>query len=171
MQSRALTEGVHGTSSSPLTKERFLERAVGQCPEVEISIGGKLVKCLLDTGSNVSTLAESFFREHIDMDIQVMGVTIPGCGFFIVLDQKDEEPDHSPPGILGMNIAQRCKQLILAEFDSVLAGSLDSDWWDAFSMVNGEALTGANSTVRIAGRYRTRPQWPRFKHEQVRSYP
>ncbi len=103
--------GVHGSSSSPLTKERFLERAVGQCPEVEISIGGKSVKCLLDTGSNVSTLAESFFREHlhgedrdmhstskwlritaanklplpylgyVELDIQVMGVTIPGCGF------------------------------------------------------------------------------------------
>ncbi len=62
---------------------------------------------------------------YVELDIQVMGVTIPGCGFFIVLDQKDEEPDHSPPGILGMNIAQRCKQLILAEFDSALAGSLD----------------------------------------------
>ncbi len=185
-QSRAMRGGVHGSSSSPLTKERFLERAVGQCPEVEISIGGKSVKCLLDTGSNVSTLADSFFREHlhgedrdmhstskwlritaanklplpylgyVELDIQVMGVTIPGCGFLIVRDQKDEEPDHSPPCILGMNIAQRCKQLILAEFDSALAGALDSDWRDAFSMVHGEALTGANSTVRIAGRYRTR---------------
>ncbi len=92
---------------------------------------------------------------YVELDIQVMGVTIPGCGFLIVRDQKDEEPDHAPPGILGMNIDQRCKQLILAEFDSALAGSLDSDWRDAFSMVNGEALTGANSTVRIAGRYRT----------------
>ncbi len=147
----------------------------------------------------MSTLAESFFREHlhgedrdmhstskwlritaanklplpylgyVELDIQVMGVTIPGCGFLIVRDQKDEEPDHLPPCILGMNIAQRCKQLILAEFDSALAGALDSDWRDAFSMVHGEALTGANSTVRIAGRYRTRVPAASVATVQVRA--
>lgn len=61
-----------GSNNSPLTKERFLERAVGTCPEVTIYIGGEPVCCLLDTGSNVSTLAESFFREHLhgeDKDI------------------------------------------------------------------------------------------------------
>lgn len=91
--------------------------------------------CLSDMGSNVSTLAESFFREHlhgedrdmhsnskwlqitaanklahpylgyVELDIQVMGVTIPGCGFFIFRDQKDGEVDYSPPGILDTNIA------------------------------------------------------------------
>ncbi len=46
-----------------------------------------------------------------------------------------------------MNIAQRCKQLIVAEFDNALVGSLDFDWWDVFSKVHKAALTGANSTV------------------------
>lgn len=54
-----------------------------------------------------------------------------------------------------MNIAQRCKQLILAEFDNALAGTLDSHWRDAFSKVNEDALIGASSTVRLAGKLKT----------------
>ena len=52
-------------SKNLLTKERFLENAVGKCPEVDIQIGGISFRCLLDTGSNVSTLTERFFRDHL----------------------------------------------------------------------------------------------------------
>ncbi len=51
--------GTDGSRTGTLTKERFLERAVGKCPEVEIHAGGVAIRCLLDTGSNVSTLTES----------------------------------------------------------------------------------------------------------------
>lgn len=60
-----------GSNSGTLTKDRFLERAVGKCPEVEIHIGGVAVRCLLDTGSNVSTLTESFFKEHLNGEDQL----------------------------------------------------------------------------------------------------
>lgn len=53
--------GTDGSKTGTLTKEQFLERAVGKCPEVEIHAGGVAIRCLLDTGSNVSTLTESFF--------------------------------------------------------------------------------------------------------------
>lgn len=188
----------HGSSNSPLTKQRFLERAVGECPVVEVSIEGVALKCLLDTGSNVSTLTESFFRGHlhgedremhstmkwlnitaanklplpylgyVELDIEVMGVTIPSCGFLIVCDQGDEGADHSPPGILGMNIAQRCKQLILAEFDSAFAGTLDSDWRVAFNKVLEAAVIGPISTVRVAGNLKTRVPAASISTIQVR---
>lgn len=47
--------------SQTLTKERFLEHAVGACPEVDIQIDGVPFKCLLDTGSNVSTLTKKLY--------------------------------------------------------------------------------------------------------------
>ncbi|KAK9519917.1 hypothetical protein VZT92_022616 [Zoarces viviparus] len=65
----AVSQAMRGKSKDSqdiLTKERFLERAVGKCPEVDIQIGGVPLRCLLDTGSNVSTLTESFFRDHLD---------------------------------------------------------------------------------------------------------
>lgn len=177
--------GSDGSKSGPLTKEQFLERAVGKCPEVEIHISGVAVRCLLDTGSNVSTLSESFFKNHlhgkdkdvhcttkwlkitaanklplpylgyVELDIQVMGLTLPGCGFLIVHDPDATEDNSTPPGIIGMNIAQRCKQLILSEFDNALEGTLDSDWRAAFSKVQEASLVEATTMVRVAGQSRT----------------
>lgn len=176
--------GSDGSKSGPLTKEQFLERAVGKCPEVEICIRGVAVRCLLDTGSNVSTLSESFFKKHlhgedkdmhcttnwlkitaanklplpylgyVELDIQVLGLTLPGCGFLIVRDQ-DAPDEDSTPGIIGMNVAQRCKQMILLEFDNALEEKLDLDWRVAFSSVQEASLVEATAMVRVAGQSRT----------------
>lgn len=59
LQSRAMRGKSEG-SANTLTKERFLKNAVGECPEVYIQIGGVPLKCLLDTGSNVSTMTRVF---------------------------------------------------------------------------------------------------------------
>lgn len=174
-----------GSGCSTLTKERFLERAVGRCPEVDICIGGVPVRCLLDTGSNVSTLTESFFREnlhgedgdlhctskwlritaanklplpylgYVELDIQVMGLTIPECGFLIVRDVEAAEPDPTPPGIIGMNITQRCRELALTEFDTTLGGKLDSVWREAFTRVQEDERGKTMSTARVSCRGKT----------------
>lgn len=132
--SRAMRGKSEG-SDNTLTKEPFLENAVGQCPEVDVQIGGVPLRCILDTGSNVSTLTESFFRNHlhkgdndmhctakwlkltaankmplpylgyVQLDVEAMGITIPKCGFLIIKDDENEEPDPSLPGSIGMNIA------------------------------------------------------------------
>lgn len=171
-----------GSRCSKLTKERFLERAVGKCPEVDIHIDGVSVRCLLDTGSNVSTLTESFFREnlhgedkdlhctskwlritaanklplpylgYVELDIQVMGLTIPECGFLIVRDGDSSEPDLTPPGIIGMNITQRCRELALTEFDTTLGGKLESVWREAFTRVQEVELGKTMSTARVGGK-------------------
>uniref|UniRef100_A0A3P9I2U1 Gypsy retrotransposon integrase-like protein 1 n=1 Tax=Oryzias latipes TaxID=8090 RepID=A0A3P9I2U1_ORYLA len=166
-----------------LTKERFLKNAVGKCPVVDIQIGGIPLNCLVDSGSNVSTLTESFFRDHlhggdddmhytskwlritaanklplpylgyVELDIQVMGITIPECGFLIISDdsQPDKnELDSSPSGIIGMNIAKRCKELILTEFDAALGGELDSDWRETFQCMNEAKVEKKSCIARIA---------------------
>ncbi|XP_062420887.1 uncharacterized protein K02A2.6-like [Pungitius pungitius] len=169
-------------SKDVLTKERFLRHAVGKCPEVDIQIGGVLLRCLLDTGSNVSTLTESFFRDHlhgededmhctakwlkitaanqlplpylgyVELDVQVMGFNIPECGFLIIRDDNTKRADSSPPGIIGMNIAKRCRQMVMSEFDTALQGVLDSDWRDAFHQMQGAELAGKVSTAHVAGK-------------------
>lgn len=174
-----------GSAAGPLTKERFLERAVGKCPEVDICIGGVPVRCLIDTGSNVSTLAESFFREHlhgedqdlhctakwlkitaanklplpylgyVELEIEVMGLTIPECGFLIIRDSDAAELDSTPPGIIGMNIAQRCRELALTEFDTTLGGKLDSVWREAFHRVQEVEVIRTLSAARVTGRTKT----------------
>lgn len=43
----------------------MLQRAVGTCPLVEFSICGVTTEGLLDTGSQVSTVTEKFFRDNL----------------------------------------------------------------------------------------------------------
>lgn len=38
-----------------------MPQLIGQCPVVQVSMGGKIVACLLDTGFMVSTISEEFF--------------------------------------------------------------------------------------------------------------
>lgn len=77
-----------------------------------------------------------------------MGITIPECGFLIIKDSTadNKEMDSFPPGIIGMNIAKRCKELTLAEFDAALGGKLDSDWREAFQRVQETELLEKTTT-------------------------
>ena len=61
--------GEHGSS--------FIARAVGECPQTVISVGPEEVKmkCLLDTGAQVSTITESFYRDHLAREGEPVGVT------------------------------------------------------------------------------------------------
>lgn len=80
------------------------------CPMVDLKIRGVLVSCLLDTGSQVSTITEGFFQEYLfgnernvlstsgwlkitavkGLDIpclgylEVMGMALPECDLMIV---------------------------------------------------------------------------------------
>ncbi len=93
-------------------RDRLLKHAVGKCPVVDLKIGGVDVSCLLDTGSQVSTITEHFFKEHLageekdmlyttgwlkitaangldipylgylELTVETMGITLPECGFF-----------------------------------------------------------------------------------------
>jgi len=100
-------------------KERILSRGVGYCPTTTVLIEGKEVNCLIDTGSQVSTVTETLFRNlldavpklrditkwmkvtgannlpipylgYIEVDIRINNVTIPQVGILVVRDPDDE---------------------------------------------------------------------------------
>ncbi|RXN39428.1 Transposon Ty3-I Gag-Pol poly [Labeo rohita] len=131
--SMALSQATQGVvSGSPpegTSRDRFLERAVGTCPMVDLKIRGVLVSCLLDTGSQVSTITEGFFREHLsgnesdvlstsgwlkitaangldipylgymELDVEVMGMTLPECGFLIFKETPSSSAFTTPFGL------------------------------------------------------------------------
>uniref|UniRef100_A0A8C2GGE5 Gypsy retrotransposon integrase-like protein 1 n=2 Tax=Cyprinus carpio TaxID=7962 RepID=A0A8C2GGE5_CYPCA len=84
-----------------------------------------------------------------------MGLTIPECGFLIVRDGDTAEPDPTPPGIIGMNITQRCREFALTEFDTTLGGKLDSVWREAFNRVQEIELVKTMSSARVSGKGKT----------------
>lgn len=55
-----------------------------------------------------------------------------------------------------MNIAQRCRQLVLTQFDTTLGGKLDSVWREAFHRVQEVEVVKPLSTARVSGQDKTR---------------
>ena len=51
-------------SGSDMDMSTVYEKAVGECPVATVRLGGVDVPCLLDSGSEVSTITEEFFNEH-----------------------------------------------------------------------------------------------------------
>ncbi|KAI3351186.1 hypothetical protein L3Q82_005611 [Scortum barcoo] len=170
---------VAGSSGETPDRNMILERAVGECKIVEMKLQGVTVPCLLDTGSQVSTISESFFREHlaekgeniqsafewlqltaangldlpyvgyVEVEVETMGLTIPKRGFLIV---KDAAQSSSVPGLIGMNVVKKCRELVNAEFDTTLQGGLDSRWWEAFHRLHAVTVTDRLAFARVAGK-------------------
>lgn len=97
----------------------LLVRAVGTCPEIKVEYESLLIRCLIETGAEVSTIAESFFFEHlaqgdepmgisaflkirapevqllylgyVEMSISVMGHHFPDMGFMVVKDSHNAD--------------------------------------------------------------------------------
>lgn len=144
-----------GSSEEVFDRQAVLERAVGKCKTVEIKLQGVEATCLLDTGSQVHTISESFFNKHwsgkdskvhpafewlkitaanglniryigyVELEVETMGITIPERGFLIV---RDLENSPSVPCLLGMNVISKCRELVHSQFDTTLEKGLESSW-------------------------------------------
>lgn len=168
-----------GSTNMDTSRDRLLERAVGKCPVANLSINGVSVACLLDTGSQVSTISESFFREHLsgededilstagwlkltaangldipylgylELEVKTMGIVLPECGFLVV---RDTQNSSLVPALIGMNVISKCRQLVHAEFDTTLGGELQSDWREAFQQLHSAHSQEKRIAVRVAGK-------------------
>lgn len=141
MQSHTL-EGVDkGSMSQP-----SVSTLVGTCPTVSVRLGGVVVKCLLDTGSMVSTIVESFFHRYIqgerkscrwlqlraangleipyggyvELTVDVLGKSIPSRGWLIVKDPPGPRAASAVPGVLGMNVIRECYQELFCQHGPAL---------------------------------------------------
>ena len=54
-------------NNSPIlkTSNEIYRNAIGKCPLVDVLVNDKEVKCLLDTGAEVSTLTEDFYKNNL----------------------------------------------------------------------------------------------------------
>lgn len=117
-------------------------------------MGDVTVPCLIDTGSMVTTITESFFQEHfhhlqkkdcrwlglkaangldipyigyLELDVGVLGQCIQGRGILIVKDPENstlKDRKLVTPGILGMNVIGECYQVLFKQHGSQLFHSL-----------------------------------------------
>ena len=90
MWSQTLRGDLNGSASPRPIDKTNKDRLIAHCPYVTIKLAGVEVKCLLDTGSMVSTIVESFFRKHFQDNLQschwlelraANGLEIPYLGY------------------------------------------------------------------------------------------
>ncbi len=90
--------GVEGSTAR--VDQAFLSKTVGECYSVSIMFGDVMVPCLLDPGSQVTTVGERYFYDH--------------------LREQSSSPSSSPSarggvqGILGMNVLQQCWEQLMS---------------------------------------------------------
>ena len=100
-------------------REQLLGKAIGRRPILSVKFGGVEVECLLDTGSQVTTVTETFFERHmkslckdivqpgswltltaanglqipycgyVELDVEIAGRFIPKMGVLIIKDPAD----------------------------------------------------------------------------------
>ena len=61
-----LREEIACKTLSDTNKINIMQQAVAPCPEIVMSIKGKPTRSLLDSGSEVTLVNESYFKEHIE---------------------------------------------------------------------------------------------------------
>ncbi|RXN33232.1 Transposon Ty3-I Gag-Pol poly [Labeo rohita] len=125
------------------TTEKLKNSAFGDCLTVEVKIAGVKTKCLLDTGSEVSTISESHFRQHfgeqklklssacwvkltaangldipvlgcLQADVECLGKVLPRKCIFVLTDSSpDVKEMKGVSGIIGMNILSEVQSLFI----------------------------------------------------------
>lgn len=137
LQSHSL--GGADTGSQAVSRNMDASGLISSCPHLDVDMGGVKVPCLVDTGSMVSTISESFFRQHLEpwgqerlrschwlelraangltipylgyleLNVQLCGKLMPQCGVLVVRDPPGGVPSRVP-GVLGMNVIRKCYQ-------------------------------------------------------------
>lgn len=151
--------------SSNRSVDSLLHRAVGSCPEADVQIGNVSMRCLLDTGAQVSTVTESFFNKFFPPDLLVdvsslitvyeaQGRDIPYVGYvelpLSLLNQSIlggflvvRDPQGGPmaqrksevPGVIGSNILRNLVDSLRSQYGAEYVSKLIS---------NGENLLWAH---------------------------
>ncbi|GFO36959.1 Pol polyprotein [Plakobranchus ocellatus] len=111
-------------------RDSLIGRTVGECPVVQFNLLGVGVKAVVDTGSQVSTIIESYYLQHVeprgrelkrDLCLRLTaanGLELPYTGYFVAtitiagqvipervfLVIKDPPGGTKKPCLLGMNV-------------------------------------------------------------------
>lgn len=78
MKSQTAGGAQSGSVTVPYIDPQVYECLVGECDTVEVSMGGVKFQCLIDSGSNVSSVTESFFFKQL---LPRWGGNLSDCGW------------------------------------------------------------------------------------------
>lgn len=130
---------------------------------VDVKMGGVMVTCLVDTGSMVSTITETLFKEHFQLlgqdQLRSFGWLQLKAAYGLDIPYRDylELDVEAMSGLVGINILQGCLQEMFRQdspslFTSPSMSSVPAVWKHAllacqsFGDLSGSGLLGRVST-------------------------
>lgn len=160
------------------------EKAVGECPVATVRLGEVDVPCLLDSGSEVSTITEEFFNEHfrpqgktllptgdwlrltaangleipyvgyLELDIEALGVMIPQRGILVVKSPASEEARQRKKITPGLIGMNIITQLQ----EPYKNGKTDilPEWSEVLKIVSSAKSISARGFAKVAGKTKVR---------------
>ena len=171
----------HATGITSAQEGSVLYKAIGNCPEIIAQLGKVNIRCLLDTGAQVSTITESCFKEHFaaeeklvdvapyirisaanglsipyrgyfEADVTMFDSTFKNMGFLVVEDPADMEGrKQHVPGVIGANILRYVKDIMPGEHGTK---SSSYSWTPLLALCQQMTLPKDDiiSRVRVCGR-------------------
>ena len=171
MTSRAVEGEVHDSHFDLHSK---IQHASRECPQTFVEINGTAVKCLLDTGAQVSTVAEAFYKKYlstialsdttkilklsaanklqipylgyIDVDLKIKDCVFTHVGMLVERVTTVGDPIQV---VLGCNVLQSVRTIVKEEESSIV---MDSSWDNVISVLDLADNTKRIGFVKVAGR-------------------
>lgn len=173
------------TGSPPApSHDEVLKRAVGKCPIVNIKINGVKVSALVDTGSQVTTITQSFFNKnfsqrkllstkewltlraangleipyigYFEADIECAERVIEQRGILVIRDPVDTgDKRHKVPALLGMNVIGQCQQVLKNDFGEAYLDKVEAIWHTIFKQT-ARTEAWVQGFAKVAGKHRVR---------------
>lgn len=138
-------------SNDPWSRLGDAAKLISACPHIDVEMDGVPASCLVDTGSMVTTITESFFRKNFEpwgedrlrachwLELKATnGLAIPNIGYLelkVVLCDKlmphygvlvvRDPPGHAEskvPRVLGMNLICKCYHELFGQYGPALFG-------------------------------------------------
>ena len=181
--SQASGGGSSGSSIVTSPKDIY-ERAVGKCPVVVVEMGGVQVNCLLDSGSEVSTITESFFKKHFqgkdllctsgwltltaangldipyvgyfELDVCALGINVAQRGILVVKDPEGKDARQRKQVVPGLVGMNIISKLKDMITDTDYKDNLSEEWKGVLQLDTCESSTSVIGFAKVAGKNKVR---------------
>ena len=160
------------------------EKAVGECQVATVRLGGVDVPCLLDSGSEVSTITEEFFNEHfrpqgktllptgdwlkltaangleipyvgyLELDVEALGVMIPQRRILVVKSPASQEARQRKKITPGLIRMNIITQL--HESCRNTKTEIDPEWSEVLKIVSCTKPVSVRGFAKVAGKSQVR---------------
>ena len=169
-----------GSSKETWYSDPALKFLIGTCPQVKLLISLVEMSCILDTGAEVSTIAESFYNKYlkdkpledvtwlkvtaanglevpcigyIETAVEILGKAIPKVGWMVIKDTDDDfmkDRKRKFPGIVGSNVFRLLEELWMDEEIQNSKSEERNKWLNVIRMVHVQEQNAINKRNAVA---------------------